>query len=933
MAFAPHFRPVAQACALLLLGLQSAQAQTTDAPQQTTLDTVVVTGIRHGIEDSIAAKRNASSIVEAISSEDIGKLPDVTVAESLGRLTGVTTQRNKANGKATDVSVRGMAPSFNGNLLNGREQASTSNARAPEFDLFPAELTSSVLVYKTPDATLIGQGLASTIDLRTIRPLDYGKRTLAVNVRDERLGVSSGAEVGSGHRGALIYVDQFADRTLGISLGLSSLREDNGNELIFDSWGGGTSTLDYNGQSAIVPAGFKYDTQHRKSSRDGATATLQYKPSANFKTTVDLLYSRGTDSTKLTGLEGAIAGSTGVYDPNGALTNATIVDGVATSGTISNYKGDVRNHLYANKDHLQSLGVNLDWKASEQWRWELDAGHSHGVKNVNNYETTAGQPGNTPASQLASISYTGFNGKNFDQVKYTPSQSFADRNFAVLTDVDGWGGGPATPQAGYLGIANIDDTVNSLRLTAHQEFEWGPLVGGHYGINFNKRDKSNLGDGGRLAIIGGDGYASMPVPGTGTALAGASGIPVVSFDPTGTLGSVYNLARWVDAATLARDWTVKEKITTAYVMGDLAGKLGSIPYTGNVGLQFVHSNQASTGNRVDLATCTGITAATCPSTVDREGSSYNNVLPSLNLTFDLGDQQQLRLGAAEQLARPDLDDMSAAINFGLPTGTTLQPALAGFAGNPQLKPYKAKALDLSYEKYFNKDGYVSVAGFYKKLDNYILNAPRSFDFAPFTSALTPLPLSGPYKGSTVGFLTQPTNVSGGNLYGMEFSLTVPLRMVSSWLDGFGATVNYSYSGSSIKLPTSGFVTSNNAPVFNGATSDIGLPGLSKNVVSARLFYEAHGFQLSWAAHRRSDFIGQILDYRSDSQLTFIKAETIVDAQVGYEFQGGWLKGLSVLLQGNNLSNAPFQEYTSDRNSVSNKVVYGKTYRLGLNYKY
>ncbi|RZI92280.1 MAG: hypothetical protein EOP39_32310, partial [Rubrivivax sp.] len=171
----PRLLPITQACALLLLGSQVAQAQET-TPQQ--LDTVVVTGIRKGVEDAIATKRNNSSIVEAISAEDIGKLPDVTVAESLGRVSGVAVQRSKVNGKAAGVSVRGMAPSFNGALLNGREQASTSDARSPEFDLFPAELLSSVLIYKTPDARLVGQGLASTIDMRTIRPLDHGKRTL-----------------------------------------------------------------------------------------------------------------------------------------------------------------------------------------------------------------------------------------------------------------------------------------------------------------------------------------------------------------------------------------------------------------------------------------------------------------------------------------------------------------------------------------------------------------------------------------------------------------------------------------------------------------------------------------------------------------------------------------------------------------------------------
>lgn len=921
--------PIANACVLLLIGSSAAHAQ--EATPQT-LDTVVVTGIRKGVEDAIATKRNNSSIVEAISAEDIGKLPDVTVAESLGRVSGVAVQRSKVNGKAAGVSVRGMAPSFNGSLLNGREQASTSDARSPEFDLFPAELLSSLLIYKTPDAGLVGQGLASTIDMRTIRPLDHGKRTLAVNARKERIGVDSGVEVGSGHRTSLVYVDQFANRTLGVAVALSTLREDNGGEHRFDSWGGGTSQREFNGQQVTVPNGFKYETQRRKSTRDGATVTLQYKPNPEFKTTADIFYGAGTEHTKQTGLEGAIAGNAGGYDPDGVLSNATVSNGVATSGTLSNYKGVVRNHVFANKDRLLSLGWNGELRTGD-WRWEADLSRSRGVKNISNFETTAGQLGNTPAAQLASISYTGFDGSNFADVQYRPSLNFADRSAIQLTDVNGWGGGPATPQAGYAALPTIEDTLSSVRFTAHHDVEWGPVVGSRFGLNFSKRDKERSGMEGRLAIKGGDGYAGAQIPGTDTALAGASGIEVASWDPTGSLGSVYEMARWVDRNVLARNWTVHEKVTTAYAMADLGGELAGLPYSGNLGVQLVRTDQRATGNQVNLATCTGITEATCPYTVRTDGTSYTHLLPALNLTFELGEQQVLRLGLGKQIARANLDNMRASLDLQQPVASDLRPSLSGFAGNPQLKPYAAKALDVSYEKYFDKHGYVSLAGFFKKLDNYVLNVPRQVDFAPYIDASTPLPTTGPFAGLSTGPLTQPINGQGGNLKGYELSVNLPGRMLWRWLDGFGAQLTHSHTSSSVRLPTAGFVSPQNSPVFAGSVTEIGLPGLSKNVSTLRFYYEKHGFQLAWAAHKRSDFIGQILDYRSDSQFTFIKGETIVGAQVGYEFQGGWLKGLSVLLQGHNLTNEPFQEYTTDRNIVTNKVVYGKTYRLGLNYKY
>jgi iron complex outermembrane receptor protein len=396
----PALRPVAAACALLFCSLASAQQAGEPEAQ---IQQVTVSGIRTGIEAAIAIKKNATSIVEAVSAEDIGKLPDNSVAESISRLPGVTTQRNKVNGKATGVSVRGLSPSFNGSLLNGREQASTSDARSPEFDLIPSELTGSVLVYKTPDASLMGQGLASTIDLRTLRPLDFGKRVIAASARKERIGFGSGSDLGEGHRATFTYVDQFADRTFGLSLGVTSFRQDNGGELKFDSWGGYLPDTTYQGQPVKAIGGFMAETSHRKQDRDALALTLQYKPNAHFRTTADVFYSRGDEATKKTGLEGAIALGTGPYDPAGVISNATIENGIVTSGTFSNYKGDVRNHMFSNTDRLLSLGVNAELKL-ERWRLEADLAHSKGEKHISNYETIAGQPGNTPDSQLGSTS-------------------------------------------------------------------------------------------------------------------------------------------------------------------------------------------------------------------------------------------------------------------------------------------------------------------------------------------------------------------------------------------------------------------------------------------------------------------------------------------------------------------------------------------------
>jgi iron complex outermembrane receptor protein len=101
-------------------------------------------------------KKGSEMIVEAVSAEDIGKLPDLSITDSLARLPGLTAQR--LNGRSQVISVRGLSPDFTTALLNGREQVTVGDNRGIEFDQYPSEMLSSVVVYKTPDASLIGQG-------------------------------------------------------------------------------------------------------------------------------------------------------------------------------------------------------------------------------------------------------------------------------------------------------------------------------------------------------------------------------------------------------------------------------------------------------------------------------------------------------------------------------------------------------------------------------------------------------------------------------------------------------------------------------------------------------------------------------------------------------------------------------------------------------
>ena len=441
------------------------------------------------------------------------------------------------------------------------------------------------------------------------------------------------------------------------------------------------------------------------------------------------------------------------------------------------------------------------------------------------------------------------------------------------------------------------------------------------GINRTDRTKERTTVEGALVLVGNPGANSgfsVAMPNSYTATAGSTGIPILAWNPIGSMGTVYQKAAWRDPDILAKNWKVSEEVTTSYVRSDLDGKLGGADFKGNVGLQFVQTSQSSQGYNIDSSLCNGGNH-TCVETVSKGGKSYSDVLPSLNINFDVGNDSVVRLGAAKVMARPNMADMRSAFGFGWDNG---EQKFKGGGGNSQLEPFRASALDVSYEKYWGNKAYLAVAGFYKNLDSYIIQQGTSFDFKPYITANTTMPVGA----STVGILTKPVNGSGGNIKGVELTGSFPLGMLVKPLDGFGVQLTYSDTSSSINPPTSGF-----------STNDVGvaklpLPGLSRQVTNLQFYYEKHGLQVRVAQRQRSDFLGEISDFQDNRQLTFIKGETIVDFQVGYELQSGFLKGLSVLFQANNLGNAEFKRYKEVPSNVIETVKYGKTYLMGINYK-
>ena len=288
------------------------------------VETVVVTGVRAAIESAIALKKDAETIVEAVSAEDIGKLPDNSIAESIARLPGLTAQR--LDGRAQNISIRGMAGDFSTTLLNGRQQVSSGDNRSVEFDQYPSELLSGVVVYKTPDASMVGSGLSGTVDLRTVRPLEYGRRAVVVNVRGEKndQGKLNAGSKDIGYRASASYINQFADDTLGVALGIATISSP-GQANQWEAWGYPDGPA---GNKVI--GGAKPFVASNELKRTGIIGTVEYKPNDSYTSTLDLYYSKFDNDQIKRGIEMPLWWSAASLQPG-----YTASDSLVQTGTFN----------------------------------------------------------------------------------------------------------------------------------------------------------------------------------------------------------------------------------------------------------------------------------------------------------------------------------------------------------------------------------------------------------------------------------------------------------------------------------------------------------------------------------------------------------------------------------------------------------------------
>lgn len=899
-----------------LLFSLSAQAQTTDQTADTG-PTVVVSGIRASLSSSLNTKRMQDGVVDAVSAEDAGKFPDTNIAESLQRVTGVQIQRNGGEGRY--ISVRGLGPEFNNVLVNGRTLTSDTGGREFSFDLLSSDLISKALVYKTSQPFLPEGGIGSTVDIQTSRPLS-GKvgHTSVVNVSES---YDSNSEKKTPNISGM-YSFANAERNFGVTTSLSYTdRASKQNKAITDAWNyrdvslingdlnsKGLTMADVTTKKLYLPQSFGYQQENESRKRLVGNLTVQYNPSPTWKMTADALYSRldqrndviafsdwinpqllGAQVNQNNQVTSFLRPGATFYANNPALSGPGSLLGEANSNDMI-VKGGDRLSI------TRAFGLNSKWALAPEWKLEGDVSTSRTTSYSPDMWVVAGMvPKNGDVLSFGGTPSVVF-GDGIDDPTAVRAHAVSNgdiRNHDKLSE--GRLGLNWSHEIGYFkGIdTGLGYSQRSVDRTEWKNDAWNTFSGYHLPLPsslFTVTPMENfMGNGAQVpsAYLSFDPYAYMNYLNQRSILA-QSNDPALYLDttkyPNGPMAIDY---------TLPSMWGVKEKVSNFFVDSKWEGA----GWSANAGVRVVHVQSSSTGiSRVLLSATKSPNDTTFisnwgPMTTTTVDNSYNSVLPSANLKFDLTPEMLLRLAASKTETRPTLNQMGVDNYYGGRFGDVQTGG-----GNPYLKPMKSNNYDVSWEWYLSKTNYVSAAVFQKYVSDFLETRLVDMKIPQFDEIVHD---------------TRVRNGQKGRIKGVEIAGQYAFDTAIPWLRGFGVTANYTYVDASASREV------------DSSTPACGYPGLSPQSYNGSLFYENSKFQArvsyNWRNHFSVDCGGGSTQPRTRA------AYGQTDASLRYNLT----PTLSLYADAINLNNARTHEYALNESQFLTLEDVGRRVSIGL----
>ncbi len=719
-----YTKPMFTISLLSLAIAASAQAQEQE------LEEIIVTGYKASLKSALDTKRDSTGVVDAISSEDIGKFPDTNLAESLQRITGVSIDRSGGEGR--QVTVRGLGPQFNTVLLNGRQMPNANASRGFNFDTLAAEMVSGVEVYKTSTATTQSGGIGATINVKTAKPLDLGTKLAGsikglneTNIDDITPAVSGLFSTTFNDNFGVLAAISYQERQYQTD-SVEQRRWDwrsrrpatQGSYLVLPDAQGNPLDVDfYPTQTAVKRQEFERE-------RLNGSLVFEYKPTDNLSITLDAQYSDlQQEGTEYESAAWYGYGNDEQYEMDG---NATLINRTVTDAGLDFF---VNNPV--TQETGLSMGLEVDWDISDSSNLVIAYSQSKA-------EAQPDKQANISRSDLQAspLSFT-FEIRDDVASHYYNNADISLAN-ARIWQYDGY----SDPRTDEIKQSRVDYTFteDSLTVKAGLMFtdqtktieqymaQAGGVLQGKYNLvgtdpatSIYRSVADAQGAGYQVkvmdhAIMGNLAYFSF------NPLAFNEWTRYAQQDPGAT-------AAQQDASnsTLVRqpNWSdINEQTTAVYVEATKSFDLNGRDLTVVVGTRYEDTSIESTSLEQTLVSLTpppvageSYTRVYGESVPFTDGDGYDVFLPNLSLKYDLFDDVVVRFGASRTITRPELNDMKSARTLGdVREGQTG----VGSAGNPNLKPFMSDNIDLSAEWYINDFDYISIGAFTKSIDNFVV---------------------------------------------------------------------------------------------------------------------------------------------------------------------------------------------------------------------
>lgn len=868
------------------LGLIATQA----AHAQDAMEEIVVKGYAGSLMRALQEKRNADSLVDAISAEDIGKMPAENVAEALQRVPGVAISRER--GEGLFITVRGLGPEFNTTMVNGRTVAVNEyvasggqTGRNFRFDVFASELVSGITVVKTPTADMDEGSIGGTINVKTARPLDYSENRFTTSVSGSYSDLAEEWDPRLSVLGSWINDDGTFGVLGSVAYSERKLRQDLFLSFDWERVPGTPTGLDLNQDGTIDVApnedAYKPGTTRNgwfldNRERIGGSLALQWRPSDTFSANVDVMFSRFDVDSSSSSSEhwlnqgNLVPGSQFTIDENNTVLSGTIAGANVRS---EQELEPVRNDHYI-------AGLNLEWLL-DQWTISADVTTSAATSEFYDmprrviggtntevffdfstgnvmpdiYAPTAdtNNPDDLLGVTLQSFARTSDDEDTSFQVDFTRELSGAftavkfglkyrdrERDFARFTRNFG-GAGAYDPSAVWPG-----ETIDpSLHLTQNPIGDYMSGFGGDFRRQWIYFDYDAVWD------------AYTPLEGA-----------LFLYPPS-------------NPADLLGSFVIGESTAAAYVRLDFESEWGRLPVSGNFGLRYYDTDQDSNGYANSGSGAIPVSFT----------KNYDGILPSANLAMELTDDLVLRLAASRVMTPPTLTSIAP--------GFTVEPSqLSGRGGNPFLEPFEADQFDVSLEWYFQPEAALTFAYFYKDIFSFI------------TSETVPIEVFG--DGDIYNVNTK-VNGEGAKINGFEVAYQQVFTGLPSPFDGLGVQANYTYIDSDAKF------------TIGGTTITNSVEGLSPDNINLVAFYEKAGFEFRVGYNYRSDYLSSISGPLANPQ--YVGSYENVDLHASYMFNDNF----EIFAEALNVTDEYLERYTVVPNRLTGVEVWGRRYFFGFRY--